>query len=130
MIVLDACALVDLVIDQPWRDQLLAHLDQPILAPAHQPAEVLSALARLRRSGQIGDDQAEAALVEAAALDQTLVALDGRLLQRALALDGRVRVLDGLYVALAEERRCALLTSDARLAGAGPPCDVVLVPET
>ncbi len=38
------------------------------------------------------------------------------------------RVLDGLYVALAEQRDCPLLTTDARLAAAVPPCEVVLIP--
>lgn len=41
MIVLDASALVDVVLDQPNRAQVLAHLDQPIAAPAHQPVEAL-----------------------------------------------------------------------------------------
>jgi hypothetical protein len=46
----------------------------------------------------------------------------------ALELGDRVRVLDGLYVALAEQRDCPLLTTDARLAAADPPCEVVLIP--
>jgi hypothetical protein len=47
-------------------------------------------------------------------------------LERALDLQDRIRVLDGLYVALAEERERPLLTTDKRLASAGAPCEVIL----
>jgi predicted nucleic acid-binding protein len=57
-----------------------------------------------------------------------LVTPDRRQLWRAMELAERIRVLDGLYVALAEQRECPLLTSDARLAAADPPCEVLLVP--
>lgn len=128
MIVLDASALVDLVIDQPWRDQILDHLDQPILAPAHQLAEVLSALARLCRADELRHADARDALAQATSLGQTFAAADGRHLARALELRGRLRVLDALYVALAEEQDCPLLTSDRSLAASDPPCAIILVP--
>lgn len=128
MIVLDASALVDVVLDQPNRDELLEHCDQPLTAPAHQSAEVLSAVARLRRAGVLDTAAASDAMRDAAALVQDLVVPDARLLARALALDGRIRVLDGLYIALAERLGCAVLTSDRRLADADPPCEIVLVP--
>ncbi len=127
MIVLDASALVDVIVDQPWRDRVLEHLDQPIAAPAHQPAEVLSALARLARAGSITERRARAGLDELAELGQVFVVPDGRALRRALDLGDRIRVLDGLYVALAEERECSLLTTDGRLAASDPPCRVLLV---
>lgn len=127
MIVLDASALVEVVIDQPHRDQVLEHLDQPIASPAHQPAEVLSALARLVRAHTLTSEAARVAVADATELRQELVLPDRRHLQRALELGDRVRVLDGLYVALAEQRDCPLLTTDARLAAADPPCEVVLV---
>ena len=126
MIVLDASALVDVVLDQPAKDAVLAHLGQAIAAPAHQPAEVLSALARLVRAGTISGPAARGALDEAAGLEQEIVVPGRRHLRRALELQERIRVLDGLYVALAEERDCALLTTDRRLAAADPPCDVIL----
>jgi predicted nucleic acid-binding protein len=126
MIVLDASALVDVVIDQPPKQSVLEQLDQPIAAPAHQLAEVLSALARLVRAGTITPDVAREALDEAAALGQEQVAPSRRHLTRALDLQSRIRVLDGLYVALAEERQCPLVTTDQRLAGAETPCEVVL----
>ncbi|MGL5864312.1 MAG: hypothetical protein ACRCYX_00365 [Dermatophilaceae bacterium] len=40
----------------------------------------------------------------------------------------RIRVLDGLYVALTEELGCPLVTTDRRLAAAAPPCTVLVPP--
>lgn len=126
MIVLDASALLDIVTDQPAKDSALDHLEQQIVAPAHQLAEVLSALARLVRAETITTEIAREALAEAAALEQEHVVPEEAQLRRALDLQDNLRVLDGLYVALAEERHCALLTTDQRLAHAKPPCDVIL----
>jgi predicted nucleic acid-binding protein len=126
MIVLDASALVDVVADQPEKGAVLAHLDQPIVAPAHQLAEALSALGRLVRAGAITPGVAHEALGEAAALQQEHVTPTSAHLRRALDLQKSIRVLDGLYVALAEERGCPLLTTDGRLAAAEPPCNVIL----
>ncbi|MGB4779760.1 type II toxin-antitoxin system VapC family toxin [Microbacterium sp.] len=127
MIVLDASAIVDVIIDQPNKTTLLDYFDRELVAPAHQPAEVLSAIARLRRAGELSDAMARDAVRDAADLVQELVPLDGGLLRRALELDGRLRVVDALYVALAERLECPLLTSDHRLAAAEPPCEIVLV---
>lgn len=124
MIVLDAAALVDVVLDQPTASWVLDQLaDEQLCAPAHQQAEVLSALARLHRAGDITDAIVHAALAEAAALPQELVPPTPAHLVRAFALQERIRVLDGLYVAVAEERGCPLLTTDHRLARSAP-CEV------
>lgn len=127
MIVLDASALVDVLVNQPWRDRVLEHLDQEVLAPAHQPAEVISALGRLARAGTISHDDVRGALDELTGLVQELVLPGSRELRRAFELAERIRILDGLYVALAEARGCALLTTDRRLASSRPPCQVLLV---
>lgn len=122
---LDASALVDVVLDQPHKGWVLDQLsDEQVCAPAHQPAEVLSAVARFHRAGHIGVDVARAAIAEADALVQELVILDTSHHLRALDLQDNVRILDGLYVALAEQRRCPLVTTDVRLQRADPPCDV------
>lgn len=125
MIVLDASALVDVVADRPLREGVLDHLNQRILAPAHQLAEVSSALHQLVRAGDLSDDDARRALVDAAGLAQQTIALDEALLLRAYALRNSIRILDGLYVALAERHGCALLTTDGRLARASAPCEVI-----
>lgn len=129
MIVLDASALVDVVLDQPTSGWLLEQLSgQDVCAPGHQPAEVVSALARLHRAGVLDDDALDDALAEAAALSQDLVLPTLAHVRRAVQLSPRIRVLDGLAVALAEERGCPLLTSDRRLAGGGTPCALLVPP--
>lgn len=127
MIVLDASALVDVVADRPARDAVLEHLGQPLMTPGHQLAEVCSAVARLVRAGDLTGNEASEALVAAAQLRQDTVPLDEGLLLRAFELSDFVRILDGIYVALAERNRCPLLTTDGRLARASPPCDVIYV---
>lgn len=125
MIVLDASALVEVVLDQRgagWvLDQVAA---QEVSAPAHQPAEVISALARLEPAGEIDALAARDALDEAMALPQRFLPPTATRLRRAYALRDRIRVLDGLYVAAADELGCALVTTDLRLARAAPPCEV------
>lgn len=122
---MDASALVDVILDQPTAPWVFDRIaGEEIHCPAHQPAEVLSALARLARVGEIGTDAAQDALAEAAALPQHPAMPTPAQLDRAFALRDRVRVLDGLYVALAEQCGCALVTTDRRLAGARLPCEV------
>jgi predicted nucleic acid-binding protein len=125
VIVLDASALVDVVLDQAPKRTVAAHLAQPISAPSHQPAEVLSAVARRVRAGEASPEVAMAALQDVVALDQHLVIPTERHLRRALELQDRIRVVDGLYVALAEELGVPLVTTDARLVGSDPPCDLI-----
>jgi len=68
VIVLDASALVDVVLDQSTAAWVLDEIaEQEVCAPAHQPAEVLSALARLVRATQIGLESARDALDDRAA---------------------------------------------------------------
>jgi len=125
VIVLDASALVDVVADRPLKAAVLEHLDQPIVAPGHQLAEVTSAVGRLLRAGELSQGTAKRALSDAAQLIQQVELLDERLILRAFALRGSLRIADALYVALAEQRRCPLLTTDGRLARADPPCEVI-----
>ena len=129
MIVLDASALVDLVLDQPGAEWVVGQIDaEEITAPAHQSGEVLSALARLVRSGVLTPEQAREALDEALGLPQRLVVPAAAHVRRAFVLRDRVRVVDGLYVALADELDCPLVTTDRRLAGANTPCEVRVPP--
>jgi predicted nucleic acid-binding protein len=125
VIVLDAAALVDVVLDQPSKSWVLEQLEAaPVIAPAHQPAEVLSALARLVRAEEIGVSTAAAALSEARGLEQELIAPTPAHLARSLDLQARVRVLDALYVVLAQDHDAPLVTTDERLARAQLAIDV------
>lgn len=129
MIVLDAAALVDIVADRSTREWVLERLEgEQISAPAHQPAEVLSAITRLERAGDLSTEAAEAALGEAQGLPQRFHPLDRQMVRRAYSLRERVRVLDGLYVALTESLEAVLVTTDGRLGRAKPPCAIELPP--
>jgi predicted nucleic acid-binding protein len=126
VIVLDASALVDVLADQEHAGWLLDQMQSgEVMAPAHQPAEVLSAIARLQRAGALTEDKARDALAAAMALHQQLVVPSAAHVQRAFDLRERIRVIDGLYVALAEERGVPLLTTDQRLVRADPPCEML-----
>lgn len=125
MIVLDASALVDVLLDQPTASWVLDQIaGEEVSAPAHQPAEVLSAVTRLVRAGELTLGAARDALMEAMALPQRLVTPTTAHLLRAYTLRDRIRVLDGLYVVLADELQCALVTTDRRLIGAETPCEI------
>lgn len=125
MIVLDASALVDIVLDQPSAPWLLDQIDgADVVAPSHQPAEVLSAIGRLVRGDQVDVEAGRAALDEAMALPQRLVQPTAAQVRRAFEWRERIRVLDGLYVVLADEFGAPLVTTDRRLARAAPVCEV------
>jgi len=121
MNVLDASTAVNALIPGALRVRAIDAVSaQELIAPALIDSEVASALARLERAGQLTAAQAEAALDVWSALDVERVELP-RLLSQAWSLRDRVRLTDGLYVALARTLECPLLTSDARLARAGIP---------
>ena len=125
MIVLEASAVVDTVLDRPSAGWVRAQrTDVDVIAPAHQPAEVLSALARLVHARAIDEPTAAAARRRGRRLPQVLIPTQAQHLRRAFALREGIRVADGLYVVLAEDLGCPLVTTDARLAGATPPCEI------
>jgi predicted nucleic acid-binding protein len=129
VIVLDASALVDLVLDQPDAEWVVGQIEgEQITAPAHQSAEVLSALSRLVRSAVLTPEVAREALEEALDLPQRLVAPPAAHVRRAFALREHIRVTDGLYVVLADELDCPLVSTDRRLGRANAPCEVRVPP--
>ncbi len=130
MIVLDASALVDVVAGRAPKDAVLAQIDQQhIVVPGHQLAEVSSAVIHLLRAGELDPASAERALDDAASLIQEVIPPTQAQLMRAFALRDTIRILDGLYVALAEMYGCALVTTDRRLSRSNPPCKVIYAGE-
>lgn len=114
-VVLDASALVDVLAATPRAGRVRERIAHTKLhAPAHFDAEVLSALARLSRAGERTSDQIQAACVELAAAPVIRHPLPD-LLVEAWRKRERIRVLDALYVALAEKLDVLVISTDARL---------------
>ena len=114
VVVVDAATVVDLICDLPAAAMFRRHLAEAdaIAAPAHLDAEVLSALGRLKRAGQLTSEaERVAALGTFSARRWPLTPL----LPAAWALTDRIAVRDALYVALAASLDATLITSDGRL---------------
>lgn len=122
--VIDACALVDLLLHNDLGDAVRRRITGHVLhAPAHVDAEVLSALGRLHRAGEL----------DAASVESTLHALIAAPIQRRPIVDlvngawarrHQLRLVDALYVELAMTLGVPLVTTDRRL-HAAPAADVV-----
>jgi predicted nucleic acid-binding protein len=124
-VVVDASAMVDLLLDNELggavRRRLAGHA---LHAPAHLDAEVLSALGRLHRAGDLEAEDVESRL-------QTLVAAPierhnvSELLIGSWSRRHQLRLVDALYIQLAVSRKIVLVTTDRRL-HAVPAADVVV----
>lgn len=121
MLVLDASAAVELLLRTPRGDRIAEALgEEPVVAPELIDVEVLSALARQLRAGELAVFDADVAV-------EQLRSMPVRRLSHALVLSvvwrlrARVRVADAWYVAFAQALRAPLLTTDARLARAAVP---------
>ena len=124
-VVVDASAMVDLLLDNELggavRRRLAGHA---LHAPAHLDAEVLSALGRLHRAGDLEAEDVESRL-------QTLVAAPierhnvSDLLIGSWSRRHQLRLVDALYIQLAISRKIALVTTDRRL-HAVPAADLVV----
>jgi predicted nucleic acid-binding protein len=127
VLVLDASAAVDLLLRTPRGDRVAAALgDDPVVAPELIDVEVLSALARLLRAGELAAPTAGLAV-------EQLRSMPVRRLSHALVVPAVwrlrewVRIADAWYVAFAQALSAPLLTTDARLARAALPELSVLV---
>jgi predicted nucleic acid-binding protein len=113
-VVVDAAIVVDLVCNVPAADAYRPALESAdaVAAPAHLDAEVLSALGRLRRAGQLTKAAERVdALATFAATRWPLQPL----LAPAWELTDRIATRDALYVALAISLDAPLITTDQRL---------------
>ncbi len=126
--VVDAAVVVDLICDfpaaAPYRSTVAGAT--AVAVPAHLDAEVLSALGRLKRAGQ---------LTRPAERVELLAAFGARrwplrpLLSPAWALLDRIAARDALYVALAASLDAILVTSDGRLRRAATAIVAVAEPK-
>lgn len=130
MIVLDASAAAFSLLDEGKtgdRCRAAFQADSQWLVPEHRLVEVLSLIRGTFLGGKIFPDHAADAVAAAAALDP--VVMSTRLLAaRIWELRGNLTTYGAAYVATAERYRCALVTTDARLARApGVRCAVNLL---
>lgn len=120
MIVLDASALLELLLGTPLGSAVAARVASPALG-LHVPhlvdVELVQALRRLVRDGEIDAAAATTALDDLRALDLERHAHEP-LLDRVWSLRSNVSAYDAVYVALAEALDTRVLTCDARLARA------------
>ena len=93
-------------------------------APAHLDAEVLSALGRLHRAGELDATSVSSALSELAVAPIVRHHLAG-LLAGAWSARDQFRLVDALYVELSSSLAAALVTTDRRLARSTGAADLV-----
>ena len=127
MIVLDASVVVD-VLTERMRPKALHDMTRgsEVIAPAHAPAEAMSAIGRLHRARALSEEEATKALATLATFPIELVPV-AELIVDAWQLRHNLSLTDALYVALARQRDASLLTVDERLAAAAP--DVAQLPD-
>jgi predicted nucleic acid-binding protein len=117
-VVIDASALVDLVVQSeraPAVAQAVGSTD--MVAPDVVNPEVLAALRRLERAGELAPQRAVQALDDL--MDAPVRRLSTLpLLAEAWTLRANVTAADALYVVLARILRCPLVTADRKLSRA------------
>ena len=124
-VVLDAAAFVDLLLGNPVGHAVRERLaGQSLHAPGHLDAEVLSALGRLNRAGDLDDDAVTRLLgrVVDAPIERHPVQA---LVAGAWARRHQLRLADALYVELSAARGAVLVTTARRLRIV-PMADVVV----
>jgi predicted nucleic acid-binding protein len=124
-VVVDASAFVDLLLGNEVGGAVAARLlDHNMHAPAHLDAEVLSALGRLHRDGRLTAAQVRSrldALVDAPIERHPLPSV----VLGAWARRRNLRLVDALYVELAESLGATLVTTDGRLASSARIAELV-----
>jgi predicted nucleic acid-binding protein len=118
-VVIDASALVDLLLGGPLGQAVAARVaGHGLHGPAHLDAEVLSALGRLHRAGELGAETVGNLLgrLVDAPIERHPVA---GLVEGAWRRRETLRLADAVYVELAARLRVPLVTTDARLRPVG-----------
>lgn len=126
MIVVDASAAVSALLHDGQARRLLA--GESIHAPHLVDAEVISVLRRQVAGGLLTAEHGRQALNVWSRLGLIRYAAPP-LAERVWELRDAVTAYDAMYVALAENLDCALVTADTRLSRAnGPRCTITVVP--
>jgi predicted nucleic acid-binding protein len=120
VIVLDASALVELLLDTPTGRAVATRIADPALGlhvPHLADVEVAQALRRYAKDGELDAASAAVALEDLRSLDLQRHAHEP-LLDRIWELRHNLSAYDAVYLALAEVLDSVLLTCDGRLARA------------
>jgi predicted nucleic acid-binding protein len=118
VIVLDASALVELLLDTPTGQVIASRIADPVLGlhvPHLADIEVVQALRRYIKDEELDASDVAAALEDLHTLDLQRHAHEP-LLGRVWELRHNLSAYDAVYVALAEVLGAVLLTCDGRLA--------------
>lgn len=120
MIVIDASALIDVLLRKPSAKALeirILEFGETLHAPHLIDVEIAHVLRRLKLGGAVDARRAENVFADLA--DMSLIRYPHDvLLPRVWALRDNLTAYDAIYVALAEELRAPLVTRDRRLANA------------
>ena len=123
--VIDAGALLELLLRTLRAESVQSVVDdRQMVAPAVIDAEVLSALRGLERSRAVTPARAAVAVADLREAPVERYPLDP-LLERAWSLRSRLNAYDALYVALAVELDCPLVTTDDRIPDPRLPAKVL-----
>jgi len=125
-VVLDASAWVDLLLGGDLGQSVKQRVtDHNLHAPAHIDIEMLSAFGRLRRAGDLTEDEVSARLARAqhTPIRRHLLA---DLTTGAWSRQAGLRISDAFYVELATMLGVVLITTDRRLARATAVAEVPL----
>jgi predicted nucleic acid-binding protein len=124
-VVVDASTMVDLLVGSAVAAALHERLRaQELHAPAHFDAEVLSALGRLHRAGHLSERQAATRLDRLAAAPVERHPLPP-LLPGAWRMRHNLRLVDALYVALADRLHVSIVTTDRGMAAASATAELL-----
>lgn len=129
MIVVDASVLVTVIADDSDTGRRFAAeiAGEDAAAPHLLDCEVVSAIRRLRRQGDLSEERALEALVDLHSFPIERFP-HGGLIDRIWQLGKTITAYDAAYVALGEALDAPLVTSDAKLARAhGHGCDIRLL---
>jgi predicted nucleic acid-binding protein len=123
--VIDAGALVEILLRTMRADAVQAAVaDRRLVAPAVIDAEILSALRGLERNRSVSADRAALAVEDLRVAPVERFGLEP-LLRRAWTLRDRLHAYDALYVALAIELDCPLVTTDDQIPSPRLPATVI-----